>query len=137
MLVKPSITFNGQAEEAILFYQKVFGGEIDNLFRFGESPKNTPYANVTDAEKNRVMNARLTFGGNQFNVADCLPFEEISIGGNIKLDIVFSQSENIEEVFDLLSEGGKVVMPLTKLYYTPACGEIIDKFGVRWELMVM
>lgn len=137
MLVKPSILFNGQAEQAIFFYQRIFNGEIHNLVRFGDTPQNPQFANLEEKDKNRLLNARLNFGNNQFNVSDCFPNQKLNIGNNIMLDVVFFDENEIGEIFNNLSEEGEIIMPLTKVFFSPNYGKIIDKFGIVWNVMQM
>lgn len=125
MLVKPLIVFNGQAEDAILFYQQVFNGEIENLLRFGAAPDGSTFANLGDKDKRRLLNARLDFGNNQFNVSDCFSNEKLNIGDNIALDVVFFDENSINTVFQALSIDGKILMSLTKVFFLLLMGRLL------------
>lgn len=137
MLVKSSIVFDGQAESALNFYKEIFNGTIQNLFRYADAQGNPELVNLEEKYKQRIMNARLDFGDNKFNVSDCLPNQELVIGNNIIMDAVFFDETRIDEVFLGLADGGQVLMPLTETFFSPKYGQLIDKYGIRWELMQM
>lgn len=137
MLLKPSITFNGQAEEAIKFYQTVFKGEIVNLSRFSDAKGNPQVEKLDEKYKNRLLNARLDFGDNKFNVCDCFPGVELVNGNNVQIDLVFYDDKDIHETYNALAEGGTATMPLTKTFFSPNFGNLTDKFGIHWSIMQM
>lgn len=135
MFLKPSIEFNGQAEEALNFYKEVFNGKIDHLFRYSDAPDNPQSANLNEQQKQLLMNARLDFSGNKISISDGLPNRKTSAGDNIKLDLVFSINEEVKPIFEALAEGGKITFPLTKTFFSPNFGELTDKFGIHWSFM--
>lgn len=135
MLAVPSITFNGQAEEAINFYKEVFNGKIEKLMRYEDEPIEQ---SIPDNFKKRIAIAWLYLanGKNILNVCDAAPGESFVIGNNIKMDMFFDGKE-ILSIFDALSKGGKVITPLAQTYFSPNFGFVIDKFGINWYLMQM
>lgn len=137
MLVKANITFDGQAEEAINFYQKVFKGEIVNLMRYGQVMDKFPAGMVPDSYRERIVNARLDFGNNKFNVNDAMPGQPVIKGNNVVMDVVFFDDTEIQQIYDGLLEGGKVIMPLGETYFSPNFGVLVDKFGIYWNVMQM
>lgn len=137
MLVKAHITFDGQAEEALNFYKKVFNGQIEDLLRYGDIGDNPMTASLDEKSKNMVMNARLTFGNTVIGVSDSLPHEPLVKGNNIAMDIAFFDGKEIHKLFNALSDNGKVIMPLTATFFSPNFGKLIDKFGITWDFMQM
>lgn len=138
MLLKPNLFFDGRAEEAINFYQKVFAVKAKNVVRYGDYPKRPGAEPMSEDTAKRIANARLNFGSTFFNVCDVLPHEKLQAGNNIRIDAVFTQDEtHIEKVFTALSEGGNITKPFGKVFFSPGYGELTDRFGIKWALMVM
>lgn len=138
MLVKPNLFFNGNAGEAILFYQTVFTTEAQNVVRYGDYPPQ-PGAQPVSQEYGRcIANARISVGSSFFNVCDVFPPAAVNPGNQIRMDLVFTKDDNsIEKIFAALSEGGIVTKPLGKVFFSPAYGELKDRFGIEWALMQM
>ena len=130
MKLNPYLNFDGNAEEAVNFYKNALDGELVMLSRFGESP--IPSA---DDEKQKIMHARIIFGGdNIIMISDTLKGSPFSTNGNIQLSIGLDDEAKTNEIFNKLSEGGKVVMPVAKQFWGDIFGMLQDKFGVNWML---
>ena len=127
MKMNPYITFAGNAEEALNLYKEVFDGEIKDLGRFGDSPMETP-----EDYKQKIMHARLVFGDNLLMVSDGMQGEPAASGGNIHLSVDMEDEQKMEKVFEKLSEGGKVTMPLQDTFWGAKFGMLVDKFGIAW-----
>lgn len=139
MLVKPSITFNGQAKEAIRFYEKVFSTQAAHVMMFSDGPEGSKYVNLPEKDRGRIMNACIELNENYlFGISDSMPDSPASVGNNLTLDIVFEEGDDrINTVFEALSEGGEVLLPLGEVFFAPKFGKIIDKFGIHWDVMQM
>src|SRR3984957_11405347 len=110
MKLSPYLNFAGNAEEAVYFYKNALDGEVVMLSRFGESPVPSD-----EDEKNKIMHARIVFGGdNIIMISDTLKGSPFSTQGNIQLSIGLDDEAKTNEIFNKLSEGGKVVMPVAK-----------------------
>jgi PhnB protein len=130
MKLSPYLNFAGNAEEAVEFYKNALDGEVVMLNRFGESP--IPSA---EDEKQKIMHARILFGGdNIIMISDTLKGSPFSTNGNIQLSIGLDDEAKTNEIFNKLSEGGKVVMPVAKQFWGDIFGMLQDKFGVNWML---
>jgi PhnB protein len=130
MKLSPYLNFAGNAEEAVEFYKTALDGEVVMLTRFGESP--VPCA---EDEKQKIMHARIVFGSdNIIMISDSLKGGPFSTSGNIQLSIGLDDEEQTNEIFNNLSEGGKVVMPVAKQFWGDIFGMLQDKFGVNWML---
>ena len=124
------LNFNGNTEEAFNFYKSVFGGEFLTLMRF----KDTPDADKMPAdEQEKVMHVALPIGDNILMGTDVLKsMEPVNFGTNSSLSIDGESEEEANQLFNKLSVGGKVVMPLEKMFWGALFGMITDKFGVQW-----
>ncbi|MDB5221659.1 MAG: hypothetical protein JWN83_326 [Chitinophagaceae bacterium] len=129
MTVIPYLYFEGQAEEALNFYKNVFNGEIGMTSRYGEAPMP-----VDEDWKNKLMHARLKFGNSEIYLSDGPKDYKSPKGGNIQLSVDVPDENKIEEVFNKLSEGGQVTMPLAKQFWGAKFGMLKDKFGIGWML---
>lgn len=130
MKLNPYLNFAGNAEEALNFYKDALGGEVVMLGRYGESPM------PGDADwKQKIMHARLQFGeDNLMMISDTMKGHSVSTNGNIQLSIGLDDEEKTKMIFDKLSAGGKVTMPLAKQFWGDLFGMLQDKFGVSWML---
>ena len=121
------LTFGEQCEEALNFYKDVLGGEIMYLSRMGESPMK-----VGDNLKNKIMHARLRLGDNEIYMSDTFDSTSLKPGNNVSLSLDIPDSEHVEKLFNNLSAGGTISMPLQKTYWAARFGMFIDKFGIQW-----
>jgi PhnB protein len=130
MKLNPYLNFAGNAEEALNFYKEALGGEVIMLSRYGDSPMPSD-----DDWKQKIMHSRLQFGDdNIIMISDTMKEHSVSTNGNIQLSIGLNDEEKTKIIFDKLSAGGKVTMPLAKQFWGDLFGMLQDKFGVSWML---
>jgi PhnB protein len=130
MKLNPYLNFAGNAEEVIEFYKTALDGEVVMLNRFGESPMP-----CDDDWKQKIMHARIVFGGdNIIMISDAMKGYPFSTNGNIQLSIGLDDEAKTNQIFNKLSEGGNVTMPLAKQFWGDIFGMFQDKFGVDWML---
>lgn len=103
MKLNPYLHFAGNAEEALNFYKNAFNGEILVISRYGESPM--PY---DEDYKFKIMHSRLQFEDNLIMISDVFKGQDVSTGGNIQLSLEVESEERLHEVFNKMSEEGKV-----------------------------
>lgn len=125
MQLTPYIMFNGNCEEALNFYSATIGGEIKHLSRYEGSP-----AESMSADKNKVMHA--TFEGNGVVLMAADGGQTVTNSGNIHLCIDFKDATAMDNVFNALSDGGKITMPLEDTFWGARFGMLTDKFGINW-----
>ncbi len=133
--VNPYITFNGNCEEAFNFYKSVFGGEFPYIGRFGDMPPSEDGKQVSEEEKNRIMHVSLPISPETVLMGSDTGGEYASnhnAGNNIALSLNTDSREEAERLFNGLSEGGKVTMPLTDTFWGAYFGMWTDKFGINW-----
>lgn len=128
----PYITFNGNCEEAVNFYQSILGGEAQ-ILRFGDAPPN-PNFPVNDTIKNLVLHAELRKDGQIIRFSDTFPGAPFSRGNSISFSLEFETQEEVRRVFDALSEGGEVEMAPQPTFFSPMYAKFSDKFGILWQL---
>ena len=134
MAIEPYLFFNGRCEEAIEFYQKALGAEVSMLMRYKESPEPAPPGMVPPGWDNKIMHSRLRVGK-----ANIMASDGCSEGLNFQafsLSLAVANETEAKRVFDALSDGGQVRMPLTKTFWSPCFGMVADRFGVGWMVTV-
>jgi PhnB protein len=127
MVLNAYIHFPGNAEEAINFYATALGGEVVFMQRCGDSPMP-----ADEDYKNKVMHARIAFDGNIFMVSDVFKGQPVNTNGNIQLSINVETVERPNEVFEKMSTGGTVSMPLQDAFWGSRFGMLQDQFGINW-----
>ena len=132
MQVQPYLFFDGRCDEAIEFYKKMLGANVGMLMRWKDSPDKSM---CTPDNENKVMHASLTIGETRVMASDGRntgnpKFDGFALSVNAKNDA------DADRLFNGLSTGGKVVMPLGKTFFSPRFGMTQDKFGVNWMVIV-
>ena len=129
--LSPYIARDGDAREMMEFYKKVFGGEL-SLSTFGQSPMPVP-----DSHKDRIMHSALESGTVSIMASDSTPDMPLSsTHSNISLSLVSKDADKLNQIFDELSDGGKVTMKLEKQFWGDTFGMVDDKFGTHWMVNI-
>ena len=131
-LVHVYLNFAGNTDEALRLYESVFGTKV--LFRqtFGETAF---IPNVPEHAKGKVMHAQLPITeAVHLMASDAIPGfgPPLQVGNNFHVSIVAKDKAEADRAFALLSEGGKVNMPLANAPWGPYFGMCMDRFGVHW-----
>lgn len=129
----PYLVFNGNAQEAIKFYEDALGAVTESVQTFGESHENSDFQ-IPEEAKNRVMNAQLKIGKIEFMLSDTFPGQPYELGHQVTIAVVPEGAEHAKSVFEKLSAGGKIGMELQETFWSPAYGQVTDKFGISWQI---
>jgi PhnB protein len=132
-LVQPYLFFGGRCEEAIEFYRKALGAEVQMLMRYKESPEQQ--RPVPECFNEKVMHASFRIGETIVMASDGMCDGKPTFEG-FSLSITVPDEAEAERVFAALSEGGLVTMKLEKTFWTPKFGMLSDRFGVGWMVSV-
>lgn len=124
------LTFNGKAREAMTFYRDVLGGEL-SIMAVADTPAKD---NFPEAERNKVMHSALISGNLTLFATDMLPNGEFTEGNGVTMSLSCSSEKEINEFFEKLSDGGKVIHPLHKEFWGGMFAVVLDKFGKKWML---
>jgi len=134
-LVQPYLFFNGKCEEAVEFYRKALGAEVEMMMRFKESPEPPPPDKVPPGFENKIMHASFRVGGTTLMASDGCSTEEPNFEG-FSLSLSVATEAEADRAFAALASGGKVTMPLSKTFWSPRFGMLEDRFGVGWMVSV-
>lgn len=135
-LINPHINFNGNAEEAFTFYKSVFGGEFAMIMRFKDME--SPEFPVADHEANKIMHIALPIGQNVL-MANDVPesmgrTNENENENRSKIAISAESREEADQLFNGLSVGGIVEMPMEDSPWGSYFGMFRDKYGIEWMI---
>ncbi|SRR6266404_160943 len=136
MRVEPYLFFDGRAEEAIEFYKKVLGAQVQGLMRFKDSPAPAQPGMCPPGSDNKVMHASFKVGDSTIMASDGRCEGKPNFQG-FALSVAARDEAEADRLFTALGDGGKVQMPLTKTFFSPKFGMVADKFGVTWMVIVM
>jgi PhnB protein len=132
--INPYINFNGNAEEAFAFYQSVFGGEVTGIIRFKELV--SAEFPVPEKEANKIMRITLPIGNNLL-IANDVPEAMGRVSENenrSKIAVTAENKEEAERIFNGLSVGGAVEMPLGESPWGTFFAMLRDKYGIEWTV---
>jgi PhnB protein len=131
-IINPHLNFNGNAEEAFNFYKSVFGGAFTKIIRFKDL--STPEHPVAENEANNIMHISLPIGNNILMANDVPAFMgRVNENENrSKISISAESREEADKLFNGLTEGGKIEMPIGDSPWGSYFGMFRDKFGIEW-----
>ena len=127
------LNFAGNAEEAFDFYKKVFGGEFSSAVRFKDFPMEG--VTVPKEDEDKMMHISLPLGGDSVLMAsDTLEAfgQTLVPGNNVYISVHPTSKEEADRIFNALSEGGEVEMPIADQAWGDYYGSLKDRFGVQW-----
>jgi len=133
--VNPYLIFNGNCEEAFLFYKSVFGGEFPYIGKFKDMPKDEAgsCSEISDKDANRVMHVSLPIGKTILMGSDSNEQSgDVVVGGNFSVSINVESATEADKIFNGLSAGGTVYMAMNKTFWGAYFGMFKDKFGISW-----
>ncbi|WP_108821230.1 VOC family protein [Dysgonomonas sp. Marseille-P4361] len=136
MKLKVHLIFNGKCEEALLFYKDILEGEVSFLFRKRDEETQIKELVIADIDREKIshMVIKTTFfelSGNDTNHE-----QQVTIGNNNKLILSFYDLDRCRKTFDALSIGGTITEPFEKKFFCEGFGELTDKFGIPWIIMM-
>lgn len=133
------LNFAGNTEEAFLFYKKVFKTAFigKGIQRFGDIPASSEHKPVADEVKKMVLHVELPITGNHILMGTDAPKEmgfTLTQGNNMHICIEPETREEADRLFNELSAGGKVTMPMAEMFFGAYFGEFSDKYGINWMI---
>jgi PhnB protein len=133
--IQPYLFFNGRCEEAIEFYRKALGAEVEMMMRFKESPEPPPPGAVPPGFENKIMHASFRVGQTTVMASDGCSADKGSFQG-FSLSVSVPTEAEADRAFNTLAGGGQVKMGLTKTFFSSRFGMLEDRFGIGWMISV-
>jgi PhnB protein len=131
--VSTYLNFAGNTEEAFNFYKSVFGGEFGSVVRFKDMPMEG--VNIPAADQDKIMHIGLPLNEDTFLMGtDTLESlgQKLVQGNNVYISVQPDSKEEADRIFNALSEGADVEMPIADQMWGDYYGSLTDKFGTRW-----
>jgi PhnB protein len=133
--VHPYLNFNGTAEEAFKFYRSVFGGDFAVLQRFKDMPAGE--RPLPEHERDKVMHVALPIGEGTILMGSDVPEsmgKKLVMGNSTYISLHPGSKAEAQRLYEALSSGGKIEMPLGKVFWGAYYASFADKFGVQWMI---
>lgn len=133
------LNFPGNTEEAFLFYRSVFKTEFlgNGIQRFGDLPADDNHPPIADVIKKMVLHVELPITPHHVLMGTDAPKEmgfTLTTGNNMHISIEPETREEAKRIFDELSAGGQVTMPLEDMFFGAYFGSFTDKYGINWMI---
>ncbi|MDD4632839.1 MAG: VOC family protein [Proteiniphilum sp.] len=132
--LNPYLNFDGTCEEAFDFYKSVFGGEFTHISRMGEI--NMEGMPIPEEDRNLVMHVSLPIG-NDILMGSDVPSRMkpgFSAGNNNYISLMPDSREEADRLFNELSSGGEVEMPMEEMFWGDYFGSFKDRYGIWWMI---
>lgn len=128
----PYLIFDGNCGEAMRFYADVLHGKLD-LMSFKDAP--LPPEQRKPEDEHRVIHARLEVpGGASILASDSMAGMQYDGMTNVFISLTYDDAGEAKQIFDKMAEGGQVLMPFGKTFWSPGFGMCTDRFGANWML---
>jgi PhnB protein len=132
--VNPYINFRGNCEEAFDFYKSVFGGDFGMVGRYKDMPPSEG-AHMGEIDGEKIMHMSLQISKETVLMGSDIGGEwarHTVDGNNIQISINTESEGEAKKIFNGLSAGGRINMPLEKTFWGALFGMFTDKFGINW-----
>ncbi|WP_374367126.1 VOC family protein [Dongia sp.] len=137
MQVKSYLSFEGRCEEALDFYQKALGAKVKEVMRFKDAPEQPSGDGcVAPMSGDKIMHSAFQIGESELMATDGMNSGTPNFAGTSQALVVKTANE-ADRYFQALAEGGQVMMPLAKTFFSEKFGMTTDRFGVPWMIVVM
>lgn len=130
----PFLEMNGSANEAIDFYVKALDAKVVYTLRFGDMPGN-PESPLPPEKKDLINYAILKIGDSEIQLSDHFTGSSYQKGTQVTIVVQTNDKDQATHYFEALKEGGQVNDPLQASFFSPAYGNITDKFGVTFRIL--
>ncbi len=131
--ITPNFHFNGNCKQAIELYKKAFNLEVKILFCYSDANPED-YVETDDKKKDLVYHSEVYIGNQRIMMTDVIG-DNLPAGNSISLLITFDTANDIKKSYDILSEDAIIITPIKATTYSSCFVSLIDKYGMRWELM--
>lgn len=120
--------FNGNCAPAMRFYEKTLGGKLEAMLTFRESPPEHRPPGSDD----RIMHASLNLDGRRLMASDTPSGHPDKGMHGFALSLAYPGVDKAKRVFDALSAGGQITMPMGKTFWAESFGMLTDQFATSW-----
>lgn len=132
--IQPYLFFEGRTEEAIEFYRKALGAQVQMMMRYRESPEPAKCPDGSPPPGEKIMHSAFTVGDSLLMASDGFCSGKPVFNG-FSLSYPAKDEADAKKRFAALSAGGVVEMPLNETFFAKSFGMVKDKFGVSWMVI--
>lgn len=126
------LMFDGNCAEAMRFYERTLGAKLEAMMTYAESPDPEMCGNMPAGGADRIMHASLDIDGRRLMASDYPPGQSVEVMKGFSLSLSYPTVKEASGVFDALSAGGRVTMPMQKTFWAEGFGMLVDRFGTPW-----
>jgi PhnB protein len=134
-MTTPYLIFNGRTEEALDFYRKTLGAEVQMLMRFKDSPDQAACPDGSLPPGDKVMHSCVRIGNGVIMASDGMTIDNRPRFAGFSLSYDAKDAADAKRRFDALAQGGKVEMPMAETFFAERFGVVSDKFGLSWMVI--
>lgn len=128
--IRPYLHFDENCKEAMQFYRSIFGGQLD-MMQIKDAPDREQFPKDID---HQIMHASLRNDDFVLMASDMCGQGSLNQGNSMQLSLNCSDEKEINQLYQKLSEGGKITQELNEVFWGGLFAMVTDKFGVRWML---
>ena len=129
MEMNTQLVFPGNCEAAFKVYEQCLGAQITFLLTYGDSPLASTYPDLQD----KILRATLRLANTTLSGTDASPVSYTPPHGfNLQLNL--HRDEDVQRIFNTLSDGGTVHVPLQKTFWAERYAVLTDRFGIPWKI---
>jgi PhnB protein len=130
MQLNAYLTFNGECETALKFYEQVFGGQIESIIKNAGTPAEE---HVPPEWREKILHARMNVAGTALLASDAPPGRYHKPQG-FSVSVQLKDTAKGKRIFKALAENGSVQMPFEKTFWAAGFGMCTDQFGIPWMI---
>jgi len=131
----PYLFFDGRCEEALEYYKKTLGAEVQMMMRFRDSPEQVRHPDGNQPPADKVMHACVKVGNGILMASDGMTANGKPRFQGFSLSYDAKDEADAKRRFDALARDGQVQMPLGETFFAKSFGAVADKFGVSWMII--
>ncbi len=128
--IEPYLVTNGNGQQAVEFYQHALNAKLVSITLWKDQVPDCP-----PAREHLVINAQLDVGGIRLMLSDDNPDFDYRIGSNMSAAIITDNVDTAQEIYNKLKiDAREIHMELAETFWSPAYGNVTDKFGMNWQI---
>ena len=135
-IVQAYLNFDGRCEEALEFYKKAVGAEVDMVIRFKDAPPAPEGQQCGPTDPNKIMHCSFRIGDSTVMASDCQGSGQVKFQG-FSLNLSVTEASEADRLFHALADGGQIQMPLGTTFFSPRFGVLMDRFGLSWMIYTL
>jgi len=134
--VMPNLHFKGNCKHAIELYKKAYGAEVKVLLRYAEANPQD-FVMKDEDQGDLVYHSEIVIGNHRLMLNDTTEDDDdFQIGNSLSLLVHFDTEDECKEAYRIMAEEGAIIIsPMGSQTYCACFASLIDRYGVRWELM--